>query len=276
MNNATIKSWINRAYFFDSSHVNVFVASGTGGTGGGSGGTGGTGGGGGGGGGGGTSGTGNTVLYFSVPNSSSYPGTGFTIYDLSNYGNNGYLYNGVSYFDNGAADYLFFDGTNNYVGINSTVTRNTNDVNITVWVNSSIVSQSGQMIVYIGSEQNLNGYGVAINKEYVTSGNVYIRYGNVRWYNSGIALSSNSWNHISLNINSDTSNDLYVNGILRYSGPASAIYTPTLHTEIGRSDFTTYAYPRYLNGKVSQVLISSGILTTSEIVAHYNSTKNNY
>jgi hypothetical protein len=106
MNNATIKSWINRAYFFDSSHVNVFVASGTGGTGGGSGGTGGTGGGGGGGGGGGTSGTGNTVLYFSVPNSSSYPGTGFTIYDLSNYGNNGYLYNGVSYFDNGAADYL--------------------------------------------------------------------------------------------------------------------------------------------------------------------------
>jgi hypothetical protein len=79
-----------------------------------------------------------------------------------------------------------------------------------------------------------------------------------------------------LNIKSDTSNDLYVNGTLRYSGPASAINTPTLHTEIGRSDFTTYAYPRYLNGKVSQVLISSGILTTSDILAHYNSTKNNY
>jgi hypothetical protein len=79
-----------------------------------------------------------------------------------------------------------------------------------------------------------------------------------------------------LNIKSDTSNDLYVNGIIRYSGPISAIYAPTLHTEIGRSDFTTYAYPRYLNGKVSQVLISSGIMTTSEILSHYNLTKNNY
>jgi hypothetical protein len=132
------------------------------------------------------------------------------------------------------------------------------------------------MIVYVGSEQNLNGYGIAINKEYVTSGNVYIRYGNVRWYNSGIALSSDTWNHLSLNIKSDTSNDLYVNGVLRYSGPVSYIYAPTQRTEIGRSDFTTHAFPRYLNGKVSQVIISSGILTTSQILSHYDSTKNNY
>lgn len=274
MNNATIKSWINRAYFFEDSHVNAFVATGSTGGSGGSGGTGGTGGGGGAGGTG--SGTGNTVLFFSVPNSLSYPGTGFTIYDLSNYDNDGFLYNGTSYVDSGDADYLFFDGTNNYVGISSTVSSNTNDINVTVWVNSSIVSQSGQMIVYVGSEQNSNGYGLGINKEYVTSGNVYIRYGGVRWYNSGFALTSNSWNHLSLNIKSDTSNDLYVNGVLRYSGPAAIINTPTLHTEIGRSDFTTYAYPRYLNGKVSQVIISSGILTTSQILSHYNSTKTNY
>lgn len=259
MNNATIKSWINRAYVFEESYVNAFVASSSGGTGG----TGGA-------------GSGTTVLYFSVPNSSSYPGTGFTIFDLSTYGNNGYLYNGTNYVNSGNADYLFFDGTNNYVGISTAVTTNTNDVNITTWVNSSIVSQSGQMIVYIGSEQNLNGYGIAINKEYVTSGNVYIRYGNVRWYNSGIALSSDSWNHLSLNIKSDTSNELFINGVSRYLGPVSAIYAPTLHTEIGRSDYTTNAYPRYLNGKVSQVIISSGILTTSQILSHYNSTKNNY
>lgn len=261
MNNATIKTWINRAYFIESSHINVFVASSSGATGG----TGGTG-----------AGSGSTVLYFSVPNSTSYPGTGFTLYDLSSYGNNGYLYNGTSYVDSGNADYLLFDGTNNYVGVGTAVTSATGNVNITTWVNSSVVSQSGQMIVYVGSEQNLNGYGISINKEYVTSGNIYIRYGNVRWYNSGIALTSNSWNHLSININTDTSNDLYVNGILRYSGPSSAINTPTLRTEIGRSDFTTYAYPRYLNGKVSEVIISSGILTTTQILSHYNSTKNNY
>ena len=174
------------------------------------------------------------------------------------------------------SSFLTKTSSNFIFGTSARTTSNTNDVNITVWVNSSIVSQSGQMIVYVGSEQNLNGYGFGINKEYVTSGNVYIRYGNVRWYNSGFALTSNSWNHLSLNIKSDTSNDLYVNGILRYSGPPSTIYTPTLYTEIGRSYFTTYAYPRYLNGKVSQVLISSGILTSSEILSHYNSTKNNY
>jgi len=267
MNNATIKSWINRAYVFEESYINAFVASSSGGTAGtaGTGGTGGTG-----------AGSGSTVLYFSVPNSSSYPGTGFTIFDLSSYGNHGYLYNGTNYVNSGDADYLFFDGTNNYVGINTTVTSSTNNINITTWVNSSVIAQSGQMIVYVGSEQNLNGYGIAINKEYVTSGNVYIRYGNVRWYNSGIALSSNTWNHLSLNIKSDTSNDLYVNGVLRYSGPVSYIYAPTQRTEIGRSDFTTYAFPRYLNGKVSQVIISSGILTTSQILSHYDSTKNNY
>jgi hypothetical protein len=267
MNNATIKSWINRAYYFEPGHVNTFVASsgstsGSGGTsGGGSGGTG---------------GLGVTVLYFSVPNSLSYPGTGNTIYDLSGNGNTATLYNGTSYVDSGNADYLYFDGTNNYVGINTTVVSNTNNVNITAWVNSDLVSQSGQIIVYVGSEQNLNGYGLSINREYVTSGNIYIRYGNSRWYNTGVGLSSNYWNHISLNINSDTTNSLYVNGVLRYSGPAATIYTPTLHTEIGRSDYTTYAYPRYLNGKVSQVLIYNGTLSSSEILSHYNSTKINY
>jgi hypothetical protein len=42
MNNATIKSWINRAYVFEESYVNAFVTSSSGGTAG----TGGTGGGG--------------------------------------------------------------------------------------------------------------------------------------------------------------------------------------------------------------------------------------
>lgn len=268
MNNAIIQSWINKAYYIDPGHINAFVASSSGETsGGGAGGTGGTGG---------AGGTGSTVLYFSVANSSSYPGTGNTIYDLSSYGNNGFLYNGVTYTNSGNADYLYFDGTNNYVGINSTVSTNTNDINITVWVNSDIINQAGQMIIYNGSEQNLNGYGLSINKEYVTSGNVYVRYGNVRWYNTGVGLSSNFWHHISFNINTDTSNEIYINGVLRYSGPPSAINTPTLYTEIGRSDFTTYAYPRYFNGKISQIIFSNGKLTSSAILNHYNSTKSNY
>ena len=132
------------------------------------------------------------------------------------------------------------------------------------------------MIFYNGSEARLNGYGFAINKEGINSGNIYVRYGDSQWYNTGIAISSNHWHYLTVNILSDRSNQVFVNGAIGYTGSTARINTPTNYTEIGRSDFTTYAYPRYLNGKVSEVIISSGILTTSQILSHYNSTKNNY
>lgn len=60
----------------------------------------------------------NLLLYWDASNPNSYPGTGTTIYDLSENGNNGTLVNGVSY-NSSNGGVLVFDGNDDYVFSNT-------------------------------------------------------------------------------------------------------------------------------------------------------------
>lgn len=276
MENYTIESWIHKKYFFDSSKNGVIIPppydSTTGGT---------SGGGGGGGGGGGEGGSGSTtflstvdlILNLRAADTNSYPGTGLYWYDLTSYGNNGIFYNGASITGTGNSKAFVFDGTDTYFNIGRTITQNTASVSLSAWVKTSNNLVAGQMIVYVGSEARLNGYGFSINKESINSGNIYVRYGNSQWYNTGIAVSSNTWHYITLNILADRTNQIFVNGAIGYTGTAARINTPTNYTEVGRSD---YPIARYFYGQIAQVHAYKKVLSPSEVLGNFNSTKTPY
>jgi len=273
MENYIIESWIHKKYYFDSSKNGVIIPppydSGSGGTGGG--GAGGTDGG----------GTGSTtflssgdlILNLRASDTDSYPGTGLYWFDLTSYGNNGIFYNGAAITGTGNSKAFVFDGTDTYFGIGSIITQNTSSVSMSAWIKTTNNLIAGQMIFYNGSEARLNGYGFSINKDGINSGNIYVRYGDSQWYNTGIAVSSGVWHYITVNILSDRTNQVFVNGAIGYTGSAARINTPTNYTEVGRSDFPV---ARYFYGNIAQVHVYKKALTTSEVQGNYNSTKTPY
>jgi hypothetical protein len=277
MENYTIESWIHKKYYFDSSKNGVIIPppydDGSGGAGGG--GTGGTGGTGDTGGTGGTSflSTGDLILNLRASDTNSYPGTGLYWYDLTSYGNHGIFYNGAAITGTGNSKAFIFDGTDTYFNIGRNVTQNTASVSMSAWIKTTNSLVSGQMIFYNGSEARLNGYGFSINKEGVNSGNIYVRYGDSQWYNTGIAVSGSAWHYITVNILPDRTNQVFVNGAIGYTGTASRINTPTNYTEVGRSDFPV---ARYFYGHIAQVHVYKKALTTSEVQGNFNSTKTPY
>ena len=274
MENYTIESWIHKKYYFDSSKNGVIIPppydDGSGGAGGG-----GTEGGGGSGGTGGTTflSSGDLILNLRASDTDSYPGTGLYWYDLTSYGNHGIFYNGAAITGTGNSKAFIFDGTETYFNIGRNVTQNTASVSMSAWVKTTNNLVSGQMIFYNGSEARLNGYGFSINKEGVSSGNIYVRYGDSQWYNTGIAVSSSAWHYITVNILPDRTNQVFVNGAIGYTGTASRINTPTNYTEVGRSDFPV---ARYFYGHIAQVHVYKKALTTSEVQGNFNSTKTPY
>lgn len=272
MENYTLESWIHKKYFFDSSKNGVIIPppydSGLGGSNGG-------------GGGGSESGSGSTtflstgdlILNLRAADTDSYPGTGLYWYDLTSYGNHGIFYNGSSITGTGNSKAFVFDGTDTYFNIGRTITQNSSSLSLSAWVKTSNNLVSSQMIFYVGSEARLNGYGFSINKEGINSGNIYVRYGNSQWFHTGIAVSSNHWHYITVNILADRSNQVYVNGAIGYTGATARINTPTNYTEIGRSD---YPISRYFYGQIAQVHAYKKALSTSEIQGNFNSTKTPY
>lgn len=274
MENYTIESWIHKKYYFDSSKNGVIIPppydDGSGGAGGGgTGGTADTGGTGG------TSflSTGDLILNLRASDTNSYPGTGLYWYDLTSYGNHGIFYNGAAITGTGNSKAFIFDGTDTYFNIGRNVTQNTASVSMSAWIKTTNSLVSGQMIFYNGSEARLNGYGFSINKEGVNSGNIYVRYGDSQWYNTGIAVSGSVWHYITVNILPDRTNQVFVNGAIGYTGTASRINTPTNYTEVGRSDFPV---ARYFYGQIAQVHVYKKSLTTSEVQGNFNSTKTPY
>src|SRR6056300_501137 len=151
------------------------------------------------------------VLHLDAANRKSYPLSGSTIYDLSGNGNNGTF--GASTAaptfsgDNGGC--LSFDGSNDYININSlTLTGN---ITVTAW----IFMNSGGVYQHVVDSSN-NSWHLAItssNRPYLYAGT---------WSNSGVQLSISQWYMIAGVYDNDNSTlKYYVNGDLSHSMSAS-------------------------------------------------------
>jgi hypothetical protein len=201
----------------------------------------------------------------------SYPGTGTTWTDLSGYGNNGTLVNGVGYTaDNGGA--LTFDGVDDYVTGN--ITLGITNVSINCWVNISTTSKKG---AFLKVGEGAAGYatGVGNNVMDVNGNEIIAVFPGIRWIDTNTNYGT-GWKYVTLVLNASSVPSIYVNSTLIGSFPGNTPNSPGNAYYIGRSVGDEPVGVRAFNGNIAQVSIYNKALTASEITQNYNALKGRY
>ena len=199
----------------------------------------------------------------------SYPTTGTTWYDVSSGGNNGTLINGPT-FNSGNGGSIVFDGTNDYVTINQTLTTpititgfvkyNNQGKSLNTWMNSfphTVLAISlnrlggGQIYVYIG-----NGSGWQGQPGIISSTN----------------MSVNTWYHLAY-VSNGSGSVLYLNGV----NVGTSIHSPSgwgLKYFLGWIELNGDG--EYLNGNIGNTQIYNRALSQTEIIQNYNAQKSRF
>ena len=207
------------------------------------------------------------VLALDAANTKSYPGTGTTWYDLSGNSNNGTLTNGPT-FDSGNIGSIDFDGSNDYVPINSLLNSESigtsTKLSISMWLNQTSkgnrmafsTGQTGNDRIYYWSQGELNTW----------------RVGNYTSTTGHSSLPSNGvWYHTAIVIDGLTVAG-YFNGELDYTGTYSA-FTTVDYATLGRHGSQNLYY---YSGKIAGVTVHNRALTASEVLQNYNATKTRF
>jgi hypothetical protein len=224
------------------------------------------------------------VLCLDVANPKSYPGSGTTWTDLSGNGNNGTLVNGVGYSSDNLGS-LVFDGVNDYVDLNTTLSSIISSSLPTTWSSwVNVVSSSSNRII-IGSAWANGGVHMRLTGSshapqdrvrflYFTNGGNGTGFDSVSTYTTG-------WHNFVATYNgnglSHTNFKFYVNGIEgSVSNPTFGAPTtiPTTQTfSIGRGGTENQAY---YNSNIAQVSIHNRALTAAEIQQNFNALRSRF
>jgi hypothetical protein len=210
------------------------------------------------------------VLYLDAGYNGSYIGSGTTWNDISGYGNNGTLVNGVTY----STDYsgsIVFDGVDDYVNCGANSIFNSTDITISCFFKPTTISSFQTMVskksIVAGWELSNSTGVLRVTLRPSSGGSNEIRTG---------SLIINSWYYGVFTFNSSLNElKLYLNGVLVGSTITS---TPTIistsNLYVGtRNDGVNY---NPFNGDISQTLIYNRALTSQEILQNYNATKSRY
>lgn len=181
----------------------------------------------------------------------SYPRGGTAINDVSGFGNNGTLVNGVGYSSDGGGS-LSFDGVNDYV--QTPIKPDVNSLTITMWVKSNSISSNKIFLNGSTSPYTTGRFYFAIY-----SGKWNMGIGGVAW-GSGIVSTTTDWTYITILVNNNIVY-MYVNNILNRQLSSNNVI---LSKNISISD-TNYPW----DGNIGQILIYNRALTQQEILQNY-------
>ena len=214
------------------------------------------------------------VLCLDASDKNSYPGSGTTWYDVSGNGNNGTLNNGPT-FDSGNGGAIVFDGTNDYISLNSNPSV-LSQITFEAWVNLDVSNITGTFVVgHIAGIESRYRFIYDTNNFYWVCSTV-----NNGWYTTGTSIGfdtgaslSNITYHVVGTYNGSF-NSLYVNGNLKTTGSAISGNIQSGGTfYIGNSLVSNIAYPK---GKGYTCRIYNRALSSSEIKQNYNSQKSRF
>jgi hypothetical protein len=214
------------------------------------------------------------VLYLDAANVKSYPGSGTTWTDIAA-GNNGTLINGPT-FNSANGGSIVFDGVDDYVNLGNPSSLNiTAEITLSVWVkipsyNTGVFSDIIRKGISFGGSDA--SYFIGIINDGRISWEI-VNDSNVRQTRVVSAVDAAAYNGLWTNFTGTYDGSrltLYINGIL-YSTALfglSPIRVRTGNVTIGGT--------RYLDGKVSNVVIYNRALSAQEILQNYNATKTRY
>lgn len=218
--------------------------------------------------------TNNLVTYLDAGNVISYPGSGTTWTDLSGYGNNGTLVNGVTY-NNTNGGTLTLDGTDDYVivGTNGTVPP---EITISMWIKFPTLEAS----YFYVNENSLSNPELRLS---TNSG--FFRYvlydAGLYFYNQNgnISITTDTWYNLVLVIR-DSYLKSYVNleediSKTGFTYNGNSTQNSTNHI-LGTQYVGGYGYQGYNNCTYSNLMVYNKNLSLEEIQQNYNALKGRY
>lgn len=195
------------------------------------------------------------TLRLDASNSSSYPGTGTTWYDLAGTQQNITLVNSPTYT---ASSYFTFNGSTQY-GTGSGNVIPTTGYTKSIWF-------------YLNSYADNNLLSSALGGHFMFFNSTSTLYcGHANWpsytvFGSSTSFSLNTWYCATLTFNTTDGMVLYVNGI------QDATYTAnkTARDGDGSTNVATFGGGNLLNGRIGKVYTYNRPLTSGEVLSNYN------
>jgi hypothetical protein len=220
----------------------------------------------------------NLVLYFDPSNSSSYPGSGTTITDLSGNGGNGTMSN-ISF----TSPYFTYNGTDSQVSVsdNPTLEPGSGEFTMEAWFyKTSIVGPS----VVLGKFDDGGGATDVSYSIRVSNANLFAQIGdgtggvlNVDYVNStSYTISANTWYQAVYVWKPGVSLETFINGtsIGTISTSMSSILNSTNPLYLGR--YNGGEFPQNFGGRIGITRLYNRALTSTEVLNNYNVDKSKY
>ena len=208
-------------------------------------------------------------LHYDTNNSSSYPGTGTTLTDLSGNGNHGTIMNSPSFTTlTVGGGVLAFNGSQQYIRTNYTPS---NTCTISIWFyNTSNYTDINRGIfsTYNDSTGHNGFYMGTWNSSFNLS-----RDNNVGWGNTVLpSLSINTWYNVTVTSDSSGSGTIkvYLNGGLQTTITGKTTHVDVLN--IGRTRYNA----NYWKGYIAKTMVYDTVLTGTEVLNNYNSQKTTF
>lgn len=218
------------------------------------------------------------VLYLDAANPRSYPRTGTTWNDISRSGTNGTLVNGPT-FSSANGGSIVFDGSNDYanLGTNIDFSNYTNGFTIGFWVK---VLNTPQLNRYLFSKITNAGSDNQFSVVYGYVSNTFELYGGVGGVganqtirtNSQIVVNDTNWHFLYYTVGPNTTG--YLDGVSRFTNTYASL---TFVSSTNNNYISTFnGSQNFGNLSVANMILYNRILSATEILQNYNSTKTRF
>jgi hypothetical protein len=221
---------------------------------------------------------GSPLVYIDPDSSTSYPGTGTTVYDLSGNANNGTLINGVT-FTSGTPSFFSTDGTNDWIGYGD-IGDTYGDFTALNWVYFSVLTGYQSIISKwsdTGGQRSwmmVKDTGTGLLQAFWDRSGTF---STVRQIDaSGAAMTTGVWYLCGMTYNATTGDcQLFRNnvsqGTATFSG-AGNLFNSTSPLQTGAQGEPS----RYLNGRLGKFFIYKSVLSSGNLTTIWDGTKANY
>jgi hypothetical protein len=217
------------------------------------------------------------ILNYDISNASSYPGTGTTVTDLTG-SSNATLYNSPTYTPGGGS-YLTFNGTNQYLGTNTSLgsklspPNTSTTISVFMWVypmdNGVILSEIGQTTPNIGWHDS--------QIEMVAGTLKFSVWSNNPGFASTIATPLNNWYYVGFTYNG-TNLVGYVNGSTAVTSGTITRSTPgaNLYYGVAVIDGTNLGDGTYANMRFGGMQVYNTALNSGSVLQNFNAQKSRF
>jgi hypothetical protein len=214
------------------------------------------------------------VLELDAGNIKSYQSGSTTWFDKSGNGNNATLVNGPT-FNTGSLGSIVFDGTNDYAQIPTFLipTGSFSCESFFQW--SSLGTDTGT-VFSLNYDYPNTGYLIRQKDDISGKFVIWSDYGSESGIFSTLALTTNTWNHVTVIQNSNTCS-IYINGVLDSSQSLpNPVLSQSFRVLLGARATSGSSAGAYLSGRIAISKIYNRALSASEVLQNYNATKGRF